>query len=272
MTRARVHRRQRPARPGGRRGARGAAGDRRARARRPRHPASPWSGTGPRCWARPSWATGCCSTRSPAIPRFVPVGVLSVDRAEVVDTAAPLAGRVAAFWLEGKAAPGAGLSAEPDRPGRGADGTAPDRADHGLGVGGGDRRGHRGPRRAGRPDRQPLHDFRRRRWPPAGATSTSTSTRARWPTSGRSRRSSRPLGAERVLFGYGLAAPRDPVVDQRDPRRAHPRRRQARDPGRQRGPHLRPARRDVSAARGRRGRPATSTSTRTRGPLPWDIP
>ena len=46
-------------------------------------------------------------------PAFVPVGVLSVDRAEVVDTAAPLAGRVAAFWLEGKAAPGRSLSAEP---------------------------------------------------------------------------------------------------------------------------------------------------------------
>src|SRR5829696_3887782 len=46
-------------------------------------------------------------------PRFVPVGVLSVDRAEVVDTAAPLAGRVSAFWLEGRATPGSGLSAEP---------------------------------------------------------------------------------------------------------------------------------------------------------------
>jgi uncharacterized protein len=46
-------------------------------------------------------------------PGFVPVGVLSVDRAEVRDMAAPLAGRVAAFWLEGRAAPGSGLSAEP---------------------------------------------------------------------------------------------------------------------------------------------------------------
>ena len=46
-------------------------------------------------------------------PAFAPVGVLSVDWAEVVDTAAPLAGRVAAFWLEGKAAPGSSLSAEP---------------------------------------------------------------------------------------------------------------------------------------------------------------
>jgi uncharacterized protein len=46
-------------------------------------------------------------------PRFVPVGVLSVDRAELADTAAPLAGRVSAFWLEGRATPGSGLSAEP---------------------------------------------------------------------------------------------------------------------------------------------------------------
>lgn len=46
-------------------------------------------------------------------PGFVPVGVLSVDRADVVDTAAPIAGQVAAFWLEGRAAPGSSLSAEP---------------------------------------------------------------------------------------------------------------------------------------------------------------
>ena len=44
---------------------------------------------------------------------FIPVGVLSVDRADVVDAAAPFAGQVAAFWLEGRAAPGSGLSAEP---------------------------------------------------------------------------------------------------------------------------------------------------------------
>jgi predicted TIM-barrel fold metal-dependent hydrolase len=46
-------------------------------------------------------------------PGFAPVGVVSVDRADVVDIAAPLAGRMAAFWLEGRAAPGSGLSAEP---------------------------------------------------------------------------------------------------------------------------------------------------------------
>ncbi len=43
---------------------------------------------------------------------FAPVAVLSVDRVEDVDRAAPLAARVAAFWLEGHAAPGSGLSAE----------------------------------------------------------------------------------------------------------------------------------------------------------------
>jgi uncharacterized protein len=46
-------------------------------------------------------------------PGLLPVAVLSVDRTEDVDRAAPLATRVAAFWLEGHAAPGAGLSATP---------------------------------------------------------------------------------------------------------------------------------------------------------------
>ena len=105
----------------------------------------------------------CSSTRSPAIPAFVPVGVLSVDRAEVVDTAAPLAGRVGRVLAGGQGRPGRSLSAEPDRPGRGADGSAPDGADLGLGVGGGDRGGHGGPGRAGHPDRQPLHDLGRGR-------------------------------------------------------------------------------------------------------------
>jgi predicted TIM-barrel fold metal-dependent hydrolase len=46
-------------------------------------------------------------------PGFAPVAVLAADRAEPDDLAAALAGRVAAFWLEGRSAPGGGLSAEP---------------------------------------------------------------------------------------------------------------------------------------------------------------
>ena len=67
-------------------------------------------------------------------PAFVPVGVLSVDRAEVVDTRGA-AGRARrpAFWLEGKAAPGQEPVGRTDRPGRGADRPAADRADLGLG-------------------------------------------------------------------------------------------------------------------------------------------
>ena len=38
---------------------------------------------------------------------------MSVDRAEPGDQAAAIAGRVKGFWLEGRSAPGAGLSAEP---------------------------------------------------------------------------------------------------------------------------------------------------------------
>jgi len=46
-------------------------------------------------------------------PGFAPVGVLSVDRAEPGDQATAVAGQVKAFWLGGRSAPGAGLSAEP---------------------------------------------------------------------------------------------------------------------------------------------------------------
>ena len=53
-----------------------------------------------------------------------------------------------------------------------------------------------------------------------------------------------------------IAVPGDPVVDQRDPRREHPGRRQAGDPGRQRGPALRPA--------GRRRRRCPRSSGRPR--------
>lgn len=46
-------------------------------------------------------------------PGLVPVAVLSVDRTGDIDHAGPLAARVAGFWLEGHAAPGSGLAAEP---------------------------------------------------------------------------------------------------------------------------------------------------------------
>jgi uncharacterized protein len=46
-------------------------------------------------------------------PGLLPVAVLSLDRTEDVDRAAPLASKVAGFWLEGRSAPGGGLSAEP---------------------------------------------------------------------------------------------------------------------------------------------------------------
>ena len=199
------------------------------------------SATGRPCSARRASATGCSSRRSRERPGLRagggPVG--RSDRGGRHGRAAR-PGRSPAFWLEGKAAPGSGLSAEPVV---------------------------RAAARTGRPLLVPISG-----WGSASAIGAATEglgvpvmlTGSHYTTSVEDVAAGRryehlhfdtsgmahfraietfvaAVGAERVLFGSGSPLRAHPVVDQRDPRREHPGRREAGDPGRQRGPHLRPA-------------------------------
>ena len=152
---------QRPDRPGGRR--RPGRADRRRAPGAGRRTASGsrWSATGPRCSARPSSATACCSTRSRAIP--------GSSRSRCCRSTGPRTSTGPARSRPVSAASGSrawsrrvsSLSAEPVVRAAARDRTPAVRPDQGLGLVGGDRRGDRGPGRPGHPDRQPLHDLGR---------------------------------------------------------------------------------------------------------------
>ena len=214
---SRLHRRQRPGRPGRRRRARCARSTWSAASASRMASGSRSSATGPRCSPRPSSATGCCSTRSPAIPVS--------SRSRSCRSTGPRTSTGPARSRPASAGSGWRVSSRPVAacrrnrgPRRGGDGAPALRADQGLGVVGGDRGRDRGTRRPGRPDRQPLHDLGRgpRRRPAIRASPPRHELDGPFP---RDRDGGRRAGCRARPVRQRFAVPGHPVVDQRDPRR-----------------------------------------------------